>query len=259
MVDEAVLDRVRNGICAVGYLTVPLDVYIRDPLRPYFKVVGTGFLVRATTAITNSHVIEALVEAQASLGFTDNQKMLSFVSRREGAKPYPILRMIRRTCTSSRADLDVGFIEFQRAPDEHFVGIEPLVVDEGYSIRVTESVAVCGYPYGEAMLQRDGKVYRWGPVVQQGHVSAMAPFDRLPGPRIPSEMLLDVRIAGGMSGAPIFRPQNGTVCGIVHSAWETTTAVGLPLTRPIIDGWLRQHDETTSSGSNSTVRSTRQS
>jgi hypothetical protein len=53
MIDPKVLNRIRHGICAVGYLTVPLEKYNEDTSRPYFKVVGTGFLVRPTIAITN--------------------------------------------------------------------------------------------------------------------------------------------------------------------------------------------------------------
>jgi hypothetical protein len=90
------------------------------------------------------------------------------------------------------------------------------------------------------MLQRDGKVYRWGPVVQQGHVSAVSPFDGVPDGYLPSEVLLDIRISGGMSGSPILRPADGRVVGIVHSTWEATTALGLPLITAVIDQWLSQ-------------------
>lgn len=120
------------------------------------------------------------------------------------------------------------------------MGIDPLVFEDSYALRVTEEVAVCGYPYGEAMLQRDRKVYRWGPVVQQGHVSAVSPFDGVPDNYLPNELLLDVRIAGGMSGGPILRPRDGRVVGIVHSTWESTTALGLPLIASVVDGWLSQ-------------------
>ena len=122
-----------------------------------------------------------------------------FVVVGEDARLRPVIRMIRGTWAASHADLDVGFIEFQREPESHFVGVEPLEFDEVYRLRVTEEIAVCGYPYGEAMLQRDGTVCRWGPVVQQGHVSAVSPFDAVPEGQLPKELLLDVRIAGGMS------------------------------------------------------------
>jgi hypothetical protein len=242
MIDPDVVARVRNGICAVGYLTVPLDTYSADATEPFFKVVGTGFLVRSTTAITNRHVIEGLIERQADLGFPDAQRMLLFVVPDEQVGLSPVVRMIRGMAATSDPALDVGFVDFQRQPEAHFTNIEALSLQEHWDSKVTEEIAVCGYPYGEAMLQRSGRVYRWGPVVQQGYVSALSPFDHLPERSIPNEVLLDVRIAGGMSGAPIFRPCDGIVTGIVHSTWEATTALGLPLTRSAVEAWLSDYD-----------------
>jgi len=47
MTHHEVLARVRNGVCAVGYLTLPLADYINTYELPgQFTVVGTGFLVR---------------------------------------------------------------------------------------------------------------------------------------------------------------------------------------------------------------------
>ena len=78
-----------------------------------------------------------------------------------------------------------------------------------------------------------------GPVVQRGFISAISPFD---SSLEPNEMLLDVRTAGGMSGAPIFRPSNGEVIGIHHSGWEATTALGLPLIKQKVEEWLTLFD-----------------
>ena len=240
MVDPGILNTIRHGICAVGYLTVPLETYNADATKPYFKVVGTGFLVRSNIVITNRHVIEGLHELQADLGFPDKQRMLLFVAVGANSTLRPVVRMIRGTLTGD--NLDIGFVEFQRSPEQHFVGIDPLQVDENYDLRVTEEILVCGYPYGEAMLQRNGKVYRWGPVVQQGYVSAVSPFDGIPENYLPNELLLDVRIASGMSGGPVVRPADGNVVGIVHSTWESTTALALPLKKSVVDAWLTQFD-----------------
>ena len=70
MIERQVLSRITHGICAVGYLTVPLERYNEDTAQPYFKVVGTGFLVRPTVVMTNRHVIEGLAEKQADLGLS---------------------------------------------------------------------------------------------------------------------------------------------------------------------------------------------
>src|SRR2546425_172845 len=79
MITVQVLGKVRNGICAVGYLTVPLEEYQHTFHSPFFQVVGTGFLVRKTTVITNRHVVQGLVDEQARVGFPSSQLFLSFV------------------------------------------------------------------------------------------------------------------------------------------------------------------------------------
>jgi len=124
--------------------------------------------------------------------------------------------------------------------EAHFQHISPLEISASPELRVTEEVAVCGYPYGTAMLKKNAEVYRWGPVIQRGFISAISPFDTTDAP---DEILLDVRTASGMSGAPIFRPLNGEVIGIHHSGWEATTALGLPLTQDKLSAWLGWHDQ----------------
>jgi hypothetical protein len=237
MIKPDILALVRNGTCAVGYLTVPLEEHMKDPRRPFFKVVGTGFLVRPTSVITNRHVIEALDKDQADLGFPDKQRMIMFVAPGQQTVLNVTVRMIQGL--GIHPDLDVGFVDFQREPESQLVGIESLKIHHQWDMEVSEPIGVCGYPYGHFMLQRDGRVYRWGPVVQQGYVSAVSPFDTS---AIPDEVLLDIRIAEGMSGAPIFRPQDGRAVGIVHSAWQATTALGLPLTESTVNAWLSAYD-----------------
>ena len=120
--------------------------------------------------------------------------------------------------------------------------MKPLSFHAEFDYQVTQAIGLCGYPYGYSMLQKDGKVYRWGPVVQQGFISAISPFDTTTSP---DELLLDVRVAEGMSGAPIFSPTDGIVIGIVHSGWEATTALGLPFTISVVESWLKKHDSDT--------------
>ena len=239
MIDQDILNKLRNGVCAIGYLSVERSKYLQDPTSPYFKVVGTGFLIRDTTIMTNRHVLEAVFDAQAEFGFSDNQRALIFVAPQKGSGLQVIIRVIMKLTAISEPEIDVGFIEFNRGPEKHFRNIKPLCIQGDWQLKVTESIAICGYPYGHAMLQRDKKVYRWGPVVQQGYISAISPFDTS---TTPNEILLDIRVAGGMSGAPIFRPFDGKVIGILHSVWEATTALGLPLTTDIIKDWLSRYD-----------------
>jgi len=63
VIERAILLRLRHGVCAIGYLRQPLE-----NARPWFKVVGTGFLVRKETVITNRHVLDALDSEMKSEG-----------------------------------------------------------------------------------------------------------------------------------------------------------------------------------------------
>ncbi len=235
MISPEVISQVRNGVCAVGYLSVPLKQYHQNLGAPFFHVIGTGFLVRPTTVITNRHVIEAVLESQANFGFPSSQLFLSFAVPDENENLRNIVRMIRHFAALEHTGPDIGFVEFAVVYEDHFKDIAPLRITKSPDFRVTEEIAVCGYPYGTAMLKRGSKVYRWGPVIQQGSISAISPFDTSLSP---DEILLDVRTADGMSGAPIFRPSSGEVVGIHYAGWEATTALGLPLTESKVASWL---------------------
>ena len=147
--------------------------------------------------------------------------------------------MIRRFGALANEELDVGFLEFKVVTEAHFRDISTLDIVSYFDLHVSEEIAVCGYPYGTSMLMKNSKVYRWGPVIQSGFISAISPFDTATEP---DEILLDVRTADGMSGAPIFRPSNGEVIGIHHSGWDATTALGLPITKQNIGAWLDLYD-----------------
>ncbi len=136
--------------------------------------------------------------------------------------------------------LDIGFVKFKIVHENHFDNIDSLQLAKSKDFQLTEEVAVCGYPYGTAMLMKDSKLYRWGPVIQQGSISGISPFD---GAASPDEILLDVRTAAGMSGAPIFRPTNGEVIGIHYAGIEATTAFGLPVTESDVQSWLAQFEK----------------
>ena len=240
MISQDALYKVRNGICAIGYVTVPRNIYTQDPQSPYFKVVGTGFLLRETTVMTNRHVVDGLINQQEDLGFPDDQRVIIFTAPRPGNGLQIVIRRIRRLTRLAEEELDIGFVEFNVGPEDQFEGIVPLTIQENWTLPVGAPIAVSGYPYGHYMLQRNKRVYRWGPVVQQGYISAISPFDLVV---TPNEILLDVRTAEGMSGAPIFHPDTGVVIGIHHSGWEATTALGLPLVAEKVSEWLNNYEK----------------
>jgi len=238
MVGVDVINRVRRATCAIGYLIIPLKDYLPDRTRPAFEVLGTGFLVRETTVMTNRHIIKA-IERQISRGTPEHQFFLQFIYEDgRGGLQGALARMQSRGAIMN-PEWDIGFIEFQSG-DPDFAQVNPLAPAEPWQATVTEEIAACGYPYGTAMLERDTtKIYRFGPVVQQGYISAIAPYDTATKP---TELLLDLRVAGGMSGSPVFRPLDGGLLGIVFASWEATTALALPVRGPQLGEWLRLHD-----------------
>ncbi len=248
MIDSAVLPRIRNGVCAIGYLTVPLPDYIKYHEIPgHFEVIGTGFLVRETTVLTNAHVINDLRTEQRKNRVPDAQLFLSFVVPRKNGPRGITVRLIRHMGFVQQPRIDVGFIEFAIMHPEHFEDIAPLNVDDAFGVEISEHVGVFGYPHGSALSEKDGRL-RWGPVLQQGWVSGVSPYE---GAGSVDEILLDVRAEHGMSGSPIFRPSSGSVVGILQSGirtkpaderFGTTTAFGQPVDRKILSNWLAGYD-----------------
>ena len=236
MFDQEILNQIRAGICAIGYATVPVQEYLKDPTRPYFKVYGTGFLVRDTVVMTNRNVIEEVRKAQQQTGFPDNQFLVHFVYSVQAGQ----WRTAFRTFQSADlfGGLDIGLVEISRQPGE-MEPCRPLPLGDLSSIAVTQPIAVCGYPYGTPMLAPQGTLSRFGPVLQQGYISAISPYDV--SSRI-DELLLDVRTAGGMSGSPVFR-QDGRVIGILYRAWEATTSVAIPIDDARVGEWLAVYDQ----------------
>lgn len=140
MLKKEVLTKITNGVCAIGWLSVPLEEYRHDPRAPYFQVVGTGFLVRPTTAITNRHVIEGLFDSQANYGFPSDQLFLSFVVPDGRGNFRNTIRMIRHFV--SLGHLDIGFVEFKIVFEEHFKDIGPLDIATKKRYQLSEDVAV---------------------------------------------------------------------------------------------------------------------
>lgn len=239
MIDSDIYRSVRNGVCAIGYLTQPLDVYRQNLESDIFQVIGTGFLVDEPIVITNRHVIGALFDSMITNIVPKNQLFIQFVAPDEYAKLRLVPRMIREVSYLDNPKLDIGFIKYKVVIEEHFESIEPLPIVSSWDLKVSERVGICGYPYG-TYLQTSGLVFRWGPVVQQGHISAVSPFDTTD---LPEEILLDVRTARGMSGAPIFRPETGDVIGVHYAGIEATTAFGIPVTSDTVAAGIGEFDK----------------
>ena len=239
MIKPEIYNSVRNGVCAVGYLTEPLEAYKQNIKSDIFQVIGTGFLVREPFVITNRHVIGALLDEKITNLVPKTQLFIQFVAPREDSSLQLVPRMIREISYLDNPKLDIGFIKYKVVKEEHFESIKPISIATNWDLKVSERVAICGYPYG-TYLQVSTLVFRWGPVVQRGHISAVSPFDTTD---LPEEILLDVRTARGMSGAPIFRPEDGSAIGIHYAGIEATTAFGIPLTEDMVFEGLNEFDK----------------
>ena len=239
MISERIYRRVRNGVCAVGYLTGTLEQYLKHSEAGMFQVIGTGFLIGSATVLTNRHVIAGLLKAEITQVIPRRQLFIQFVAPNGRRLLQIVPRMIREVSYLDDPKLDIGFIKYKVVHRGHFRSIRPLAIVDRWNLRVSEEVGVCGYPYGTQLLA-SGHSYRWGPVVQQGHISAVSPFDTTGKP---DDILLDVRTAGGMSGAPVFRPRTGTVIGVHYAGIEATTAFGVPLNQSTVKAALAKFNK----------------
>ena len=88
------------------------------------------------------------------------------------------------------------------------------------------------------MLKKGDVTTRFGPVLQRGYISAIAPYE---GSSLITEILLDARTAGGMSGSPVFTVDDGKVIGIHNAGWEATTACAIPINKDKIENWYNFH------------------
>ncbi len=243
MLSQDILRDAHNAVCAVGMLPIPLEDWTLRPLENPLRVEGSGFLIRPNTVMTNQHVLEQVVREAGIRAIPDSQFFVSFIAPSRAR--IGTLRMIRRTFSVELGEVDVALLEIRSDPVDHFDDIVPLQPAESSTVEVSEEVFVCGYPYGNMLLEPESRPHRFGPVVQQGYVSGVAPFA---GIDTPSEILLDVRTAGGMSGSPVIRSGTGEVIGIHYEAIVdrteiTTTSFAIPLDTTRVARWLAEFDE----------------
>lgn len=130
---------------------------------------------------------------------------------------------------------DVGLIVFRSTERDPIREVDPAQVGAVASYEVGDPVGVYGYAFGEGLLKREfgeqERIYRFGPVLQQGHISGLSPYDHSGSI---DRMLLDVRTAKGMSGAPVFNPQTGLVHALHSSGIEDTVAFAIPINSQMV-------------------------
>lgn len=228
------LGKVKRSTCAIGYLTKSIHDIPGDPDPPDFKILGSGFLVSSGVIITNRHVILSLRQMTAKYRLPQERRVVQFTNNENqlflqiGGDGY-----IADQFDKERSD--VGFINFPLGSTINDPNIAVAIIDDELSCEVGDAVGVYGYAYGEKLHVREAgekeKVYRSGPILQQGFISGMAPFDSA---QYVERLLLDVRTAKGMSGAPVFDSHSGTVIGIHSSGIGADVAFAIPINRALV-------------------------
>jgi hypothetical protein len=244
MINDNVLKTIRYAVCAVGYLTVPLERLKESPAAANFhEIAGTGFLVRDSIVMTNRHVLIEINEECANSGIPEDQRVLQFVypSATGWQTSYREFNFVTRM---DYLDIDVAFIEFERPTNLEFQQCRPVgLAKDAKNIIVGKPIGLFGYADGTQLLVNEtidsSRVYRFGPILQQGYISAVAPYDG----RMPiSDILSDIRTMEGMSGSPVFYSDSGEVFAIHYASNQFTTSFSIPLYSSEVEEWLSAHD-----------------
>jgi hypothetical protein len=105
-------------------------------------------------------------------------------------------------------------------------------------------VFVFGFAFSRVVLERqdfEGLPLRYavGPILQQGWVSAIAPYE---SSHVVHRVLLDVRTSLLMHGAPVIDPGSNLVIGLHFDHRDNVTASAIPLSTPIVENHLAAYD-----------------
>jgi len=181
LIDKHAFADLRRRTCAIGALKVSVEEYVEDPAEPKFKIFGTGFLIGPLLVMTNRHVLSNLTTFIEKQSLPKNRRHVAFL-RPEGFDVAQSFHEFEKMAMFTEPqDFDVGLISFRATPDDPIRAITPVKVPESFACEVGDPVGVYGYAFGEGLLKREvgerEKIYRFGPVLQQGYISGIAPFD----------------------------------------------------------------------------------
>lgn len=106
---------IRHSVCAIEFQKSSDEELRKDPLRPHFEIMGTGFLIRDTTVITNRHVIEDLMQKKKARRYGHHQLKLMFVYP---PRSYPGILSnfcgVEKLSIIEDEGVDIGFVDFNR-------------------------------------------------------------------------------------------------------------------------------------------------
>lgn len=211
-------------------------------MAPKFTIFGTGFLVAGHTVLTNRHVANKLLAYVAQEHLPRNSRCVAFLrpdapdGKGINQSFYPIVGFVLATAPTTD---DLALVRFETDGNDPVDSLSPMPLADRFPATVGDPVLVYGYAYGTSLLKRPNgeadQIYRFGPVLHHGYVSAIAPFDHSAHV---ARVLLDVRTVVGMSGSPIFDPATGTVIAIHDAGCDNTVAFGIPITSESIAAFV---------------------
>ena len=133
--------------------------------------------------------------------------------------------------------LDVGLLSFNAKPGD-LGPCKPVEFGDLSSIEVGKNIAMCGFPLGNDLLHNPKLgIDRFGPVVHNGMISALAPYDTADKRSI-QIFLTDINTIGGLSGSPVFTSDNGRVIGLHFAGGSQDCA---RRKSDIVDDFSRNH------------------
>ncbi len=247
MISPAIINSVKNSVCAIGYFSQDPDAWYREAQRDAQKeggkvdlrklpkqMVGSGFLVSDTVVLSNRHVADAL----RITGKPINWWFMSFIVPTDGGWSERGFRM-KKAMMASWQRLDTALFEFEIAHDmQGAEGLRPVQFGSLDLISVGRPIAMCGYLGGDALLDLSQfEIQRFGPVLHQGYISALAPHEAVE-PRDIVSFLTDIGAGRGFSGSPVFLPDDGSVIGLHFAGNEGQFGLALPVDGERVAGWL---------------------
>jgi hypothetical protein len=240
MFPRETLRRMRWSVCALGVSGPDLG-HKPDVRIPIAKIFGTGFMIREDAVLTARHVVR-LIEEHLKKVPPGHSRWIEFVHPAGDAMTQWRVNWEKVTLIEN-PEYDLAIVGMPRSTSPNSRARSPLPFPDTLEVEVGQEVGAYGFPFGSALMTRDEegemRYYRFGAVLQQGHIAAIAPYSD--GQWV-ERLLLDMRTAGAMSGAPVFDPYSSTVIGIHQTGYETVTAFAFPLTKPRVAALLHAHD-----------------
>ena len=253
MIQPDVIRRVRLATCGVHRLDATHEEQFRgvsagDAVDRITSVKATAFLVRDSVLLTNRHVVELIAREHIETGNHDHW-YIEFVYPQTDGQGWSqtfarVLSMFALVDPSGAGALDVGLLTiggWQGEPP-----VSPAMLGNLEDVVAGADVAICGFPLGDEILIRGG-LWRFGPVVHAGIISAVSPYDAAT-PRNITSFLTDINTAGGMSGSPVFRSDTGRVVGLHFGGVQGTLGCAVPVDDARLSGWIQMFEAALAQG-----------